>query len=151
MQKKMPFKIFLSILCCPFYVFSVNHQQNIALECGLLCLRMDRSKHANDYFKEALSYGKNAVAMKALADSYLSGDGIGKNPTKALILYVESADMGYGPSQLSLGFILLFKEAGVFNPELALSYFEKASCNATLESPQRDIAKKMLSMFQKTH
>ncbi len=145
----MRFRVFLSILWCPFYVFSVNHQQNIALECGLLCLRMEKPKRANDYFKEALSYGKHAVAMKALADSYLSGDGIGKNSTKALILYVESADMGYGPSQLSLGFVLLFKEAGVFNPELAISYFEKAARNRALEQPQRDIAKKMLSMFQK--
>lgn len=146
----MRFKIVLSILCCPFYVFCVNHQQNIALECGLLCLRMEQPKRANDYFKEALSYGKHAVAMKALADGYLSGDGIQKNPTKALILYVESADLGYGPAQLSLGFILLFKEAWVFNPNLAMSYFEKAARNSTLESPQRDIAKKMLSMFNKT-
>jgi TPR repeat protein len=111
---------------------------------GLLCLKLKDPQKANIFFEKGSKDG-DPVAMKALADSYLTGHGVEKNPTKALIWYVISADLGYGPAQLTLGFILKNGEAIVKNSQLSTHYFKKAMNNKTLELPQQKIAQERLN------
>jgi TPR repeat protein len=111
---------------------------------GLLCLQLKDPQKANFFFEKA-SINGHPAAMKALADSYLTGDGVCKNITKALIWYVMSAERGYGPAQLTLGFILKNGEAAIKNSDLSVYYFKKALNNQNLETLQKDIAQKALN------
>jgi TPR repeat protein len=114
-------------------------QSQVLFQSGLICLQIHQPERANAFFYQS-AQGKFAPAMKALGDSYWSGDGIGCNSTQAIIWYVHSADQGYGPAQLTLGFILSRGEGGIRNVSLALHYFDLARANLSLEKALREIA-----------
>ncbi len=94
---------------------------------------------ANEHFSRAIDMG-HIPAMKALADSYYSGDGVKKNLARALILYIMAADSGYGPAQFSAGAMLMKGEGGKLNRGLAFFYLELASLNDDLDELRQDAA-----------
>lgn len=88
---------------------------------------------ANQHFERAADMGYTP-AIKALADSYYSGDGVEKNLDKALFLYMQAADMGDGAAQFNLGIILLKGYAnGFVNYPLAYYYLCLTTINKDLD------------------
>jgi hypothetical protein len=61
---------------------------------------------ANEHFKRAADMNY-APAIKALADSCYSGDGVDEDKNQALLLYLRAADLGDGAAQFNAGVILL--------------------------------------------
>ena len=95
---------------------------------------------ANEHFKRAADMDY-APAIKALADSYYSGDGIDKeDPKMALQLYIRSAELGDGSAQFNAGIILLRGYAGEPNYELAFYYLCLATMNEGLDEMAQDAA-----------
>ena len=95
---------------------------------------------ANEHFQRAADMGY-APAIKALADSYYSGDGVEQDLDKALFLYLKAADMGDGSAQFNLGVILLRGYAnGVTNYPLAFYYLCLATLNPDLDETAQDAA-----------
>ena len=94
---------------------------------------------ANEHFKRAADMNY-APAIKALADSYFSGDGIDKDTHKALMLYIRAADLGDGSAQFNAGVILLRGYAVVQNFELAFYYLCLATMNEGLDELAQDAA-----------
>lgn len=94
---------------------------------------------ANEHFKRAADMDY-APAIKALADSYYSGDGIEQDRLKALALYIHAADLGDGSAQFNAGVILLRGYAGEPNYELAFFYLCLATMNAGLDEMAQDAA-----------
>jgi len=94
---------------------------------------------ANEHFKRAADMDY-APAIKALADSYYSGDGIDKDQHQALMLYIRSAELGDGSAQFNAGVILLRGYAGPTNYELAFYYLCLATMNEGLDEMAQDAA-----------
>lgn len=95
---------------------------------------------ANEHFQRAADMGY-APAIKALADSYYSGDGVEQDLDKALFLYLKAADMGDGSAQFNLGVILLRGYVnGVTNYPLAFYYLCLATLNPDLDEMAQDAA-----------
>ncbi len=94
---------------------------------------------ANEHFKRAADMDY-APAIKALADSYYSGDGIDKDTNQALLLYMRAADLGDGSAQFNAGIILLRGYAGEPNYELAFYYLCLATMNEGLDEMAQDAA-----------
>ena len=94
---------------------------------------------ANEHFKRAVEMDY-APAIKALADSYYSGDGIEKDPQKALELYIRASDLGDGSAQFNAGVILLRGYAGDVNYELAYYYLCLTTMNEGLDEMAQDAA-----------
>ena len=94
---------------------------------------------ANEHFKRAADMDY-APAIKALADSYYSGDGIEKDQHQALMLYIRSAELGDGSAQFNAGVILLRGYAGPTNYELAFYYLCLATMNKGLDEMAQDAA-----------
>lgn len=94
---------------------------------------------ANEHFKRAADMNY-APAIKALADSYYSGDGIEQDHHKALMLYIRAADLGDGAAQFNAGVILLRGYADVVNYELAYYYLCLATMNEGLDEMAQDAA-----------
>jgi TPR repeat protein len=112
------------------------------------------SKSAN-IILEKIADRRYPPAIKALADSYISGDGVEKNIMKALFLYIKAADLNYGPAQFCAGALLQNGSLGFLNMSLAFYYFCLASINEDLEdirkdaSLYRDMIDKYLNFEQK--
>jgi TPR repeat protein len=94
---------------------------------------------ANEHFKRAADMDY-APAIKALADSYYSGDGIDKDVHQALMLYIRASDLGDGSAQFNAGVILLRGYAGSANTELAFYYLCLATMNEGLDEMAQDAA-----------
>jgi len=94
---------------------------------------------ANEHFKRAADMDY-APAIKALADSYYSGDGIDQDRDTALLLYRRAADLGDGSAQFNTGVILLRGYAGVQDFELAFYYLCLATMNEGLDEMAQDAA-----------
>lgn len=94
---------------------------------------------ANEHFKRAADMDY-APAIKALADSYYSGDGIDKDTNQALALYIRAADLGDGSAQFNAGIILLRGYAAEANYELAFYYLCLATMNEGLDEMAQDAA-----------
>lgn len=95
---------------------------------------------ANEHFQRAADIGY-PPAIKALADSYYSGDGVEQDLDKALFLYLRAADMGDGSAQFNVGVILLRGYAnGVTNYPLAFYYLCLATLNPDLDEMAQDAA-----------
>jgi TPR repeat protein len=95
---------------------------------------------ANEHFQRAADMGY-PPAIKALADSYYSGDGVEKDLDKALFLYLRAADMGDGSAQFNVGVILLKGYANeVTNYPLAFYYLCLATLNPDLDEMAQDAA-----------
>jgi hypothetical protein len=94
---------------------------------------------ANEHFKRAADMDY-APAIKALADSYYSGDGIDQDLHKALLLYLRASDLGDGSAQFNVGVILLRGYAGTQNFELAFYYLCLATMNEGLDEMAQDAA-----------
>lgn len=94
---------------------------------------------ANEHFRRSASMGY-APAIKALADSYYSGDGIDEDKQKALELYKEAADKGDGAAQFNLGIIYLRGYAGDKDPYLAFYYLCLTTINEDLDEMAQDAA-----------
>ena len=122
-------------------------QAEVLFRSGMICLQLNNSQQANVFFQKSADLFFPA-AMKSLADSYWSGDGIELNPTKAMVLYLLSADRGYGTSQLTVGLILSKNEKGYVNSQLASLYFKKALANPQLETALKEIAQEGLKELE---
>lgn len=95
---------------------------------------------ANEHFQRAADMGY-PPAIKALADSYYSGDGLEQDLDKALFLYLRAADMGDGSAQFNVGVILLKGYANSFtNYPLAFYYLCLATLNPDLDEMAQDAA-----------
>lgn len=94
---------------------------------------------ANEHFKRAADMDY-APAIKALADSYYSGDGIDQDMHKALLLYIRASDLGDGSAQFNAGVILLRGYVGSQNFELAFYYLCLATMNEGLDEMAQDAA-----------
>lgn len=94
---------------------------------------------ANEHFKRATDMDY-PPAIKALADSYYSGDGVDKNHQQALALYIRASDLGDGAAQFNAGVILLRGYAG--EPDIALAYYYLclATMNEGLDEMAQDAA-----------
>jgi TPR repeat protein len=92
--------------------------------------------------------------MRALADSYLDGDGAEKNPEEAFRLYKEAADKGDGPAQFNCG--ILYRDGiGVKRSyDHAIHYLDRASRNRQLGNVAEDaaqIANGVRELKRRTH
>ena len=94
---------------------------------------------ANEHFKRAADMDY-APAIKALADSYYSGDGVDEDKHQALLLYVRAADLGDGAAQFNAGIILLRGYAGPQNAALAYYYLCLTTMNEGLDEMAQDAA-----------
>lgn len=94
---------------------------------------------ANEHFKRAADMDY-PPAIKALADSYYSGDGIDEDKHQALMLYIRAADLGDGAAQFNAGVILLRGYAGYQNAKLAYYYLCLATMNEGLDEMAQDAA-----------
>ena len=90
------------------------------------------AEDANQLFAEAAAFGY-PPSIKALADAYVSGDGVEKNIDLALSLYKRAADLGYGPAQFSAGELLRPSSC-----HESLYYFSLAARNPDLGPLQED-------------
>lgn len=95
--------------------------------------------YANLLFEKSAFLG-NAAAYKALADSFLVGDGVEQDSTMALSFYKKSADLGYGPGQFNCGIMLKNGDGTPVNLPLAYYYLCLASSNKDLDGMQLDAA-----------
>ncbi len=94
---------------------------------------------ANEHFKRAADM-EYAPAIKALADSYYSGDGVDEDKHQSLLLYIRAADLGDGAAQFNAGVILLRGYAGHQNAALAYYYLCLATMNEGLDEMAQDAA-----------
>ncbi len=95
---------------------------------------------ANAHFERAAAMGY-VPAIKALADSYFSGDGIEKNREKAMELYKTAADKGDGSAQFNLGIIYYMGYVNAHKDlEKAFYYLCLASMNKDLDEMEEDAA-----------
>ncbi len=94
---------------------------------------------ANEHFKRAADMDY-APAIKALADSYYSGDGTDADKHQALLLYIRAADLGDGAAQFNAGVILLRGYAVSQNAALAYYYLCLATMNEGLDEMAQDAA-----------
>lgn len=115
-----------------------NSQSEKSFQQGLDLLKSD-SIAANKLFVIA-GEQNYPPAIKALADSYMAGDGVSKNVNKALLLYVRAAELRYGPAQFSAGVLLQNGDAGFVNLLMSFYYLCLASINIDLGDLQKDAA-----------
>ena len=94
---------------------------------------------ANEHFKRAADMDY-APAIKALADSYYSGDGVDEDKNQALLLYIRAADLGDGAAQFNAGVILLRGYAENHDDALAYYYLCLATMNEGLDEMAQDAA-----------
>lgn len=94
---------------------------------------------ANEHFMRAADMNY-PPAIKALADSYYSGDGIDEDKKQALALYIRASDLGDGAAQFNAGVILLRGYAGEPNIPLAYYYLSLATMNEGLDEMAQDAA-----------
>jgi hypothetical protein len=94
---------------------------------------------ANEHFKRAADMDY-APAIKALADSYYSGDGVDEDRHQALSLYIRAADLGDGAAQFNAGIILLRGYGVPKNAMLAYYYLCLATMNEGLDEMAQDAA-----------
>ena len=128
----------------PLWATAKQTKAEIDFYSGLLCLQLQHPVRANQFFQHSAQQGF-PPALKALGDSYWSGDGVPLNRTRALVLYIQSADQQYGPAQLAIGLILSKGEAGFINFTVARYYFQQALSNMSLEESLRQIAQEALN------
>lgn len=101
-----------------------------------------RFREANFFFFKGIHLGY-APSMKAIADSYIAGQGTPKNEDLALYWYLRSAMLGYGPAQFNAG-VLLRKS----DPKRAIFYLRKASLNPMVSFLHKD-ARKLIDQIRK--
>lgn len=94
---------------------------------------------ANEHFKRAADMDY-PPAIKSLADSYYSGDGVDEDKHQALMLYIRAADLGDGAAQFNAGVILLRGYADHQNFALAYYYLCLATINEGLDEMAQDAA-----------
>ena len=94
---------------------------------------------ANYYFSKAGALGF-APAIKALADSYIAGDGVEVNKAMAFKLYEKAAKLGYGPAQFNAGIMLKNGEGIPVSLKKAYVMLDLASKNPDLGSLRQDAA-----------
>ncbi len=94
---------------------------------------------ANEHFKRAADMDY-APAIKSLADSYYSGDGVDEDKNQALLLYIRAADLGDGAAQFNAGVILLRGYAANQDVALAYYYLCLATMNEGLDEMAQDAA-----------
>ena len=92
---------------------------------------------ANYYFSKAAALGF-APAIKALADSYMAGDGVELNKTMAFQLYEKAATLGYGPAQFNAGIMLKNGEGVPVSLERAHQMLDLAADNPDLGEMRQD-------------
>ena len=92
---------------------------------------------ANYYFSKAATLGF-APAIKALADSYMAGDGVELNKTIAFQLYEKAAKLGYGPAQFNAGIMLKNGEGVPISLQRAFQMLDLAAHNLDLEEIRQD-------------
>lgn len=90
---------------------------------------------ANEHFKRAVDMNY-PPAIKALADSYYSGDGVEEDKKQALALYIRASNLGDGAAQFNAGVILLRGYAD--KPDFVLAYYYL--CLATMNEGLDEIA-----------
>lgn len=94
---------------------------------------------ANYYFSKAATL-KFAPAIKALADSYMAGDGVESNKTTAFYLYEKAAKLGYGPAQFNAGIMLKNGEGVPVSLKRAYQMLDLAAHNPDLGGVSQDAA-----------
>jgi len=103
------------------------------------CAGIQDARLANYYFSKAGALGF-APAIKALADSYMAGDGVEVNKATAFTLYEKAAKLGYGPAQFNAGIMLKNGEGISVFLRKAYVMLDLASKNPDLGSLQQDAA-----------
>jgi TPR repeat protein len=94
---------------------------------------------ANYYFSKAAALGF-APAIKALADSYMSGDGVELDKAIAFQLYEKAAKLGYGPAQFNAGIMLKNGEGVSVSLERSYQMLNLAANNPDLGEIRQDAA-----------
>lgn len=94
---------------------------------------------ANYYFNKASALG-SLSALKALADSYMAGDGVEKNQHTAFIIYKNAAMRGYGPAQFNVGIMLKNGHGTKVSMKEAYKYLDLAANNSDLGDMRKDAA-----------
>ncbi len=94
---------------------------------------------ANYYFSKASALGF-LPAMKSLADSYLSGDGVEKNEQTAFLIYEKAAMDGYGPAQFNTGIMLKNGQGTPVSVKKAYQFLDLAAHNLDLGDMREDAA-----------
>lgn len=90
-------------------------------------VQKDKSKGLEFAYQAALT--TDPLALNLLADIFLSGDGVEKNPPLAAILYKLAAEKGYGPSQFNLGILYRYDRGVIQNKVESYYYLCLASLN----------------------
>ncbi|MBY0281754.1 MAG: sel1 repeat family protein [Alphaproteobacteria bacterium] len=94
---------------------------------------------ANYYFSKAAAL-EFAPAIKALADSYMAGEGVELNKTIAFQLYEKAAKLGYGPAQFNAGIMLKNGEGNPVSLKQAYEMLDLAAHNPDLGEMSHDAA-----------
>lgn len=94
---------------------------------------------ANYYFSKAAAL-EFAPAIKALADSYMAGDGVERNKAIAFQLYKKAAKLGYGPAQFNAGIMLKNGEGTPLSLKRAYQMLDLAAHNPDLGEISQDAA-----------
>ncbi len=86
------------------------------------------SAHADDIAAlEAAVADGNAAAMTELAALYQRGEGVEKDPARAIALYRRAAELGEAEAQFNLGNIFLLGEGVEVDEAWALTYYRQAA------------------------
>ena len=114
--------------CARRFLWLNRHQPEALHWIGMMHMeRLWGSKEEGNYFFKLAAQRLYAPSMCALGDSYISGDGLPLNPTKAFYWYKKAAHLGFGPAFFHLA--VLYKDGRGVNRsrKKALFYFKKAS------------------------
>lgn len=85
-----------------------------------------------DYEQAAIWYEKAAqlghhMSLCSLADLYMKGQGVEKNPQKGLALCLQSVEMGATPAEVKVGRYLFEGDKSIRDPAAAYTWFERAA------------------------
>ncbi len=90
--------------------------------------RPPNSKEAARWYEKAAGLG-HFMSLCSLADLYMTGNGVNKDPLKGLQLCQQAAQKGAVPAQLKIAMYLLEGEQSIRNPAMAINWLEKSARN----------------------
>ena len=82
------------------------------------------------YYLRASELG-HFMSLCSLADLYMEGRGVEKNPQKAIELCSQAAERGAPPARIKVGRYLLQGDESIRNPQAAVSWFESMADHST--------------------
>lgn len=123
---------------CEWFEKAGNNQVPTAIHYFAECLRRGTGGAASNPAKAAKWYEKSAglgyhISLCSLAELYMSGNGVLKNPEKALELCQQAAEKRIVPAQIQMGRFLLDKDSGVQDFRKAFEWFSMA---AQMDAPE---------------